>query len=55
MTERLKKLLNDPDRVGTKADGIKELIDMYSPFPEYDFDLVPKNSMLREFIGGLEL
>ncbi|MBR2670705.1 MAG: hypothetical protein IKE27_00720 [Oscillospiraceae bacterium] len=55
MTERLKKLLNDPNRVGTKAEGIKELIDMYSPFPEYDFDLVPKNSMLREFIGGLEL
>ena len=55
MTARLKKLLNDPDRVGTRAEDIKDLIDIYSPFPEYDFDLVPKTSMLREFIGGLEL
>ncbi|MGI5888326.1 MAG: uridine kinase family protein [Oscillospiraceae bacterium] len=52
---RLRKLYNDPELCGSHREDIGRLIELYGLFPEYDPSLVPADSMLREFIGGLEL
>ena len=51
----LEKLLAVPEQGGDRRSELEELAERYADFVAVEEDLIPKRSMLREFIGGLTL
>lgn len=51
----LKDLYEDPDQGGEYREILERLNRLFGKFRSIDAELVPQNSMLREFLGDLEL